>query len=598
MNLTKWLLKGEIGIIRKPEVTKLQAIGSPVSIQRIREYGDFLILNKNDKRSEILRLFRKRLRKIHVKDLKCQHGYIKSLHTIDSRNILIIAGNSPREILYIDFSGQIARRVWDSYNMSNLNAPSYAVPYKGNILVADAACHHGKHSRPAGICLLSDYGESIWEWRPYDNGGWIGEPIHISILPDERIVVTDCEHHQVFCFRYPGEICWVHGHYGSPGRDAGYLSNPSSTSLTPNNTILIADTRNHRIVEVTMEGKLLQIVGGELNEDGSTCSSLCCPMNAIQMEDGGIYVADTGNSRIVLWSNSSVETILGAKEIPHRILSFPRSVQPVVDNRYLVADTNNDRVILINENNRIEWQYGNGIPKSNSHLKWPRCARLTTDSSVIIADGLNGRIVLVNRHGAIINEINQLYMGKNRLELKDPHDVFLTPQRTIYLADSAAKFVGEFDQFGQILWSFRECGVLKDPHQIVFSGQYSFVIVDPSVGIISVNRNENIYSVTKKIESSEGETVLISQPKALLNAGLSTIIAESYNPHYSLIVLDRGKKIYGINSLYSRHDNYEETDILHFHNPRWLTVVPRKGVIISDYLAHRLLHVIPVTNNK
>lgn len=75
------------------------------------------------------------------------------------------------------------------------------------------------------------------------------------------------------------------------------LSAPSDLFITKDNHVYVADTGNNRIVELDEQGKFVRHIG-EADGDGM----LNQPLGVFVTEEGTIYVADTGNNRIAVFT--------------------------------------------------------------------------------------------------------------------------------------------------------------------------------------------------------------------------------------------------------------------------------------------------------
>ncbi|WIG98647.1 hypothetical protein [Myxococcus sp. SDU36] len=145
-----------------------------------------------------------------------------------------------------------------------------------------------------------------------------------------------------------------------PGTAAvnGRLNTPSGLALDLDNNVLIADTGNNRVRLLDLEHGLLRSVAG----DGNT-SVLNGPMGvAVDDVTGHIYVADTGNHRIVrLAKGTHARTVVagldtaaantgdGLKATDAR-LNRPQAVRADVGGLLYIADTGNHRIRRINLN--------------------------------------------------------------------------------------------------------------------------------------------------------------------------------------------------------------------------------------------------------
>ena len=196
---------------------------------------------------------------------------------------------------------------------------------------------------------------------------------------------------------------------------------------------------------------------------------------------------------------------------PHDVYFHdPRSVQTVSERLWLVSDTGNDRVIFIDPNGHVAWQYGNGIPRKEAVLHWPRCARVTGTGNVIIADSLNSSLIEVGPRGVVLNRIETIkHQGRN-VRLDDPHDIFLTSRGTLLIVDSRSAFVCEITNDGRALWGLGEPfgdSVLRDPHQAVETEDGEVFIVDPEVGLIRLADQASKLDISKAFFDAQGENI-------------------------------------------------------------------------------------------
>ena len=137
------------------------------------------------------------------------------------------------------------------------------------------------------------------------------------------------------------------------------LAFPRGVAVGANGNLYIADTNNHRIRVVTPNGKITTFAGTGLagfGGDGSaaTSSSLWLPGGVATGVDGSVYIADTYNERIRrVGSDGKMSTVAGTGgggfggdgglAIAARI-SVPNSVAAGQDGSIYIADNGNSRV--------------------------------------------------------------------------------------------------------------------------------------------------------------------------------------------------------------------------------------------------------------
>ena len=195
-----------------------------------------------------------------------------------------------------------------------------------------------------------------------------------------------------------------------------------------------------------------------------------------------VLISDTGNDRVIIvdrrtnqvvWSSDDVTLSDGSK------LNYPNDADFISDDRILITDRNNHRVIEIDLNGNIIWQFGEtGVPGSDdSHLKFPHNADRLSNGNTIICDSENDRIIEVDPSGNIV----WVYQGG----LDWPRDADRLPNGNTLITDSRNGRIIEVTPSGEVVWSY---GGLKVPYDadllpdgtvlISDSGRARVIIVD------------------------------------------------------------------------------------------------------------------------
>ena len=75
--------------------------------------------------------------------------------------------------------------------------------------------------------------------------------------------------------------------------EAGFMNHPEDLFVAPDDTLYVADGENNRVLQMTREGRVIR----EITEGGG--AKLKKPRGVYVHTDGSIWIADTGNLRIV-----------------------------------------------------------------------------------------------------------------------------------------------------------------------------------------------------------------------------------------------------------------------------------------------------------
>ena len=187
--------------------------------------------------------------------------------------------------------------------------------------------------------------------------------------------------------------------------------------------LLITDQFNNRVIELDpVSGGIVWSYGtGKSTDCNPGAGAIIGPNDAERIANGLTIMAGTGipantvaglpngctdNRVIVVNRNGSIVwqygqagvTGMGADQ-----LNVPVFAVQLPNQDFLIVDQGNNRVIEVNNAKNIVWSYG---PNSTS-LNNPNSAELLTNGDILIADENNNRTIEVNRAGQIVWEYSQ-----------------------------------------------------------------------------------------------------------------------------------------------------------------------------------------------
>jgi DNA-binding beta-propeller fold protein YncE len=174
------------------------------------------------------------------------------------------------------------------------------------------------------------------------------------------------------CLRQMKAEAWC----GDGGRASrAHLAHPQDVEMRRDGGYLIADTENEVIRSVSRQGIITTIAGsgreGFSGDGGPATRARLANPTAVAIEpDGGVLVADTYNNRVRrIAPTGTIVTVAGAGArafggdgglATEAQLSQPRAVLPFGTGGFLVADSENHRVRLVDQGGRIITVAGNG----------------------------------------------------------------------------------------------------------------------------------------------------------------------------------------------------------------------------------------------
>ncbi|MCA9138725.1 MAG: PQQ-binding-like beta-propeller repeat protein [Planctomycetales bacterium] len=412
-------------------------------------------------------------------------------------------------------------------------------------------------------------------WSLPNRAAEIGLVGSVQWLTTDTLLIADPFRHVVIEIDRAGNVLWRFGQPGEPSQAMTSLSSPACARRMLDGRTLIADTRNHRVLVADSDGASHAI---RVADNG-----LCDPLYADILDDGNYLVCDTGNRRVIELSPSGdIVWSSTPQTAPHRLFSYPRSVEAVDDHNYLIADTANDRIVVFDSST-------SQVLRQDVHvdppLFWPRCVRSLPSGGTLIADGRNGRILEVSKHGDVVNQLCEINLD-GRTPLKDPHEVRMLPGGRLLIVDSSRDLVAIADWSGNVFQAVGETHepLLRDPHSaqqlpdgrllIADTGNHRILIVD-SAG-----------KVHRSLDALEFETsiVRLNYPRyAEVIDDATLIIADTGNNRVLAATLE-GRLIWEFASV-------PETAIDRLNQPRWVWPISQNEIVVCDHYHHRILRV-------
>lgn len=207
--------------------------------------------------------------------------------------------------------------------------------------------------------------------------------------------------------------------------------------------VLISDTGNDRVIIVDKKTNQMIWNSDEITlSDGST---LKYPNDADFIAENRILITDRNNHRVIeidlngniLWHFG--ETGVPGNDLKH--LKFPHNADRLPNGNTIICDSENNRILEVDPSGNVVWVYENG-------LNWPRDADRLSNGNTLIVDSKNGRIIEVSPDGNIVWSFSNLSM---------PYDADALPDGKILVSDSGKSMVMIIDRKGKVVWELAIC---------------------------------------------------------------------------------------------------------------------------------------------
>ena len=209
------------------------------------------------------------------------------------------------------------------------------------------------------------------------------------------------------------------------GVSANSLNSPNGVTIDSNNGLYITDSYNNRVLyfpsssttATKVYGQAGSFISRSLNNGGITADSLNIPISSIIDLNGGLYIVDSGNSRVLYYpSGSTTATKVYGQNgsftsngknnggVSANSLYFPYAVDVDSNGGVYIADSYNNRVLYYPSGSttatRVYGQNGNFTSNSNNNggisansLLAPYSVKTDTNGGIYIADTLNSRVL-------------------------------------------------------------------------------------------------------------------------------------------------------------------------------------------------------------
>jgi RHS repeat-associated protein len=252
-------------------------------------------------------------------------------------------------------------------------------------------------------------------------------PTDVAVDSTGNVWAVDKGNNRIVEYNEGGEFLREAGGLGS---GAGKLSSPSAIDIDSNNKVWVADTTNNRVVEFSETGAFIETFGSNVNKtkveaggsepeknlctaaSGNTCQAatagsspgqLRAPLGIASPSTGGVWVVDTGNSRLEKFNKESGANtaVVSGEGSEAGKLKAPSAIAFRSDGWFWVTDTGNNRV--------EEWNSGFGFERAVSkgnfgsttvELSAPTGLALDASGTLYVVDQGNSRVVKVSESGS------------------------------------------------------------------------------------------------------------------------------------------------------------------------------------------------------
>jgi trimeric autotransporter adhesin len=346
-----------------------------------------------------------------------------------------------------------------------------AIDASGNIYIADGVRLRKVNSSGTIQTVAGDgYLNAVGDFGTA-TAAILYQPSGVSLDAQNNLYIADTGTQRIRQVTPLGSITTVAGN-GTASQSADQISSvqatlnyPMGVTVNPSGNLLIADTQNERIREVSA-GIIQTVVGtgvaalGAVNQL-ATQTPVNSPRNTCLGQAGALYVADTGNHRILSLSKNAITSVAAGNGASGFAgdgsqawlaeLNQPTACALDSSGNLYIADTGNNRIRKVNTAGIISTVAGTGAvgsagdlgPATAALLNGPRGVGVDANGNLFIADTGNNRIREVTPDGIIYTIAGQNIAGfagdggpASAAQFNGPSGLLLDGSGNLYVADT------------------------------------------------------------------------------------------------------------------------------------------------------------------
>ena len=266
----------------------------------------------------------------------------------------------------------------------------------------------------------------------------VEEPRGCVINQSGEVFVTDENAHCVAVFTPGGQKLRS---FGTCGSGLGQFKCPYGLTLDGEGNILVADCWNHRIQKFTAQGQFLAAVGAE----GSGPLQFSYPTDIAFNASGNkkFYVVENGNHRIQILNFDLSTSVLsfGKKGSGKGCFDCPNSVAFDSTGNVYVADTRNHRIQVFTAQGKFLRMFGK-LDEGRGKLDYSVGVAIDTSDMVYVSEHSNRSVSVFTSEGRFVASFGR--KGEGPGEFKWPRGLAVDDCGVVYVCDGGNKRVQMF----------------------------------------------------------------------------------------------------------------------------------------------------------
>lgn len=251
-----------------------------------------------------------------------------------------------------------------------------------------------------------------------ENGnGLLNGPLAVAVGKD-KVYVTDTKGHQINVYSKKGKFLFS---FGQEGVKNGQFIYPNALAVDNKNKIYVGEFQNHRIQVFEPTGQYIRTISG-------TQENIITPL-AIAIYNETLYIAERTGDILITDLKGKVLNKFGTPGAAQGLLNYPNGLAIAGDGRIFVSDTGNGRVQIFSP----QGTYLQTLDNRNTQLNLPRGIAFDDLGQLFLIDTFNHSILGYNENLSYIYSFGDRGMEEGQFNF--PNGIAIDGDYLIYITD-------------------------------------------------------------------------------------------------------------------------------------------------------------------
>ncbi|HET9590492.1 MAG TPA: hypothetical protein VFO91_17025, partial [Anaerolineales bacterium] len=355
-------------------------------------------------------------------DIWLDRDYTKYAQAVGSTSMTLSTWQ-PADQMRLYVRKDIASQIWN-YGVGPSEAPEVEDPYAAGAVILAA-------DRIFGPELFPPLG--------------LNAPRAIAAGLDEDLYIADSRNHRILHIATDGTLLQEWGTFTDQvtgDAPIGTFNEPWGVAVGPDGSVYVSDTWNHRVQKFTEDGEPIQIwgqYGQPLPEVPESKSSFWGPRGIAVDSEGRVFIADTGNKRIVVFDDDgNYLTEFGTGGFDPGQFDEPVGVAVANNGTVYVTDTWNQRIqaFIPSEDGLVyfpsaQWDVNAWFGQSLENKPF---IAVNEDNHVFITDPEGYRVIEFTENGEFVRTWGDFGTGADEIGLAA--GIAVDPEGFIWVSDA------------------------------------------------------------------------------------------------------------------------------------------------------------------